>query len=94
MFYTIIFESQISQKNTKKIRKVFNSGVNFYISSNVLKKPLSIASVRDIFNGLRNIPVKHIDSGRVILTSKINGQWGGIVIDKDYPKGGRENIIK
>lgn len=80
--------------------KVLNSNVGHaFLNLNIAhendtKKPLSIASARDIFNGLMNIPVKHIDLGRVILTSKINGQWGGIVIDKDYPNGGTENIIK
>lgn len=48
----------------------------------------------EFFNNVRSIPVKHIASGRVILMSKIDNQWGGLVIDKNYSGGNGEHIYK
>lgn len=93
MYIGIIECSTPPQKNVSKVRKVFNSGSKFYISSNILKNPFSVKAAFDLYKGLDNIPVQHIESGRVILTSKIDGQWGGLVIDKNY-NGGVETIIK
>lgn len=90
---TFILEDRVTAQNTDKLRKVFNSGVNFYISNKILKDPISISSVKNLFEGLRDIPVQHVDSGRVYLISQIDGQWGGIVIDKNY-SAPLKNIIR
>ncbi len=92
--YIIVLECSTTQKKVCQIRKVFNSGVKFFISSDMIKNPLSTKSALQLYNGLKNIPVKHIESGRVIFTSKIDGKWGGIVIDKNYDIGGTEYIVK
>lgn len=91
--YYYLIESETNGYNCDKIRQVFNSGWKFYISSNILSNPLSLQSAKDFFNGIRCIPVEHIESGRVILLSKIDNQWGGLVIDKSY-EGENECIIK
>lgn len=91
--YITILDCSITKKNTDQIRKVFNSGVQFFVSSDMIKNPLSLQSAKSFFNGIMDIPVQHINKGRVIFTSKIDGQWGGIVIDKNY-SGGTEYIYK
>lgn len=90
--YTYLIYSEVTKKNCKKLRKVFNSDWHMYISSNIINNPLSLKSVKDFFEGVTSIPVKHISSGRVILLSKIENKWGGIVIDKNY-SGEKEYII-
>lgn len=94
VMYIVLADCSISKKNTHQIRKVFNSGVNFFVSSTIISDPLSIKSIVDVFNGTRSLPVKHIKEGRAIFTSKIDGSWGGIVIDKNYTNGGKEYIYK
>jgi hypothetical protein len=91
--YIYLLESETTDYNCNKIRKVFNSGWNFYISSDILSNPLSFKSAKDFFDGVRSIPVEHIESGRVILLTKIDNQWGGLVMDKNYD-GNDECIIK
>ena len=33
-------------------------------------------------SGVRNLPVKRMKAGQVILAGKINGTWGGMNISK------------
>ncbi len=92
--YTFLIESITRGYNCKKIRTVFNSSWQVYISNNIIANPISLKSVAEFFNNVRSIPVKHIASGRVILMSKIDNQWGGLVIDKNYSGGNGEHIYK
>lgn len=91
--YTKILECKTSETNCSKLRKVFNHSWQFYISNNIINNPASLKSAADFFTNVRSIPVKHISSGRVILLSKIDGSWGGLVIDKDY-QGETEHIYR
>ena len=92
--YICILDCTTSSSNCHQIRKVFNSGCNFYISSNIINNPISVSAARDLFRGLYSIPVQRIESGRVIFTSKIEGNWGGIVIDKEINSPHDECIVK
>lgn len=91
--YTKILECKTSEKNSSKLRKVFNHSWQFYISNNIINNPLKLKSAADFFTNVKSIPVKHIESGRVILLSKIDGSWGGLVIDKNY-QGIDEHIYR
>ena len=91
--YTKILECKTSEVNCSKLRKVFNHSWQFYISNNIINNPASLKSAADFFTNVRSIPVKHIESGRVVLLSKIDGNWGGLVIDKNY-QGIDEHIYR
>lgn len=91
--YTMILECKTSGANCSKLRKVFNHSWQFYISNNIIKNPASLKSAADFFTNVRSIPVTHITSGRVVLLSKIDGNWGGLVIDKNY-QGEDEHIYR
>ena len=82
--YTKILECKTSDKNCSKLRKVFNHSWQFYISNNIINNPTKLKSAADFFTNVKSIPVTHIESGRVILLSIIDGSWGGLVIDKKY----------
>lgn len=91
--YTQIIESKTSTSNCSKLREVFNHSWQLFISNNIINNPASLKSAAEFFNNVRSIPVKHIESGRVILLSKIDNNWGGLVIDKNY-QGLDEHIYK
>lgn len=59
----------------------------------IIEPTLKLKSAADFFTNVKSIPVKHIESGRVILLSKIDGSWGGLVIDKNY-QGIDEHIYR
>lgn len=80
--YVVILDNQINSYNTDKLRKVFSSGVKFYISSNIISNPISLKAAIDFMNGLRSLPVKRMKGGEVILAGKINNRWGGMIIKK------------
>ncbi|MEY8687357.1 hypothetical protein AB9N12_14905 [Bacteroides sp. AN502(2024)] len=80
--YVVIFDNQVNEYNTEQVRKVFSSGVKFYVSSDIIKNPFSLKSAIDFMNGLRELPVKRMVAGEVILAGKINNRWGGMIIKK------------
>ena len=80
--YIIIMDNQINEYNVEQIRKVFNSSVKFFISSSILKNPLSFKATYDFLMGLHELPIKRMKAGEVILAGKINGRWGGLRISK------------
>lgn len=81
--YIVILDNQINEYNVEMLRKVFNSGVKFYVSSNMINNPLSFKSAWDFINGLRDLPIKRLKGGEVVLAGKLNGNWGGMVIYKN-----------
>lgn len=80
--YVVILDNQINEYNVEQIRKVFNSQVKFFISSSMISNPLSFKALADFMSGIRNLPVKRMKGGQVILAGKINGTWGGLKISK------------
>lgn len=65
--YVVILDNQINSYNSDKLRKVFSSGVKFYISSNIISNSTSLKAVIDFMNGLKSLPVKRMKGGEVIL---------------------------
>ncbi|MGF0099219.1 hypothetical protein ACQRD6_12970 [Prevotella sp. SGI.027] len=80
--YIVIMDEQINEYNVEQIRKVFSSQVKFFISSNMIKHPLSYKALSDFMSGLKSLPIKRMKGGQVILAGKINGTWGGMKISK------------
>ena len=80
--YVVILDNQINSYNSDKLRKVFSSGVKFYISSNIISNSTSLKAVIDFMNGLKSLPVKRMKGGEVILAGKLENRWGGMIIKK------------
>lgn len=80
--YIVVLDQQINDYNVEQIRKVFNSQVKFFISSSMINNPLSFKALADFMSGIKNLPIKRLKGGQVILAGKINGTWGGIKISK------------
>lgn len=80
--YVVILDNQINSYNSDKLRKVFSSGVKFYISSNIISNPTSLKAAIDFMNGLKSLPVKRMKGGEVILAGKLDNRWGGMIIKK------------
>lgn len=80
--YYGIIDNQYDEYNCNQIRKVFNSGIKLFVSSDIISNPLSFNSAKDLYTGLRNIPVTNIAAGTVWLAANYNGKWGGLVIEK------------
>ncbi|WP_278994971.1 hypothetical protein [Prevotella melaninogenica] len=80
--YVVILDNQINEYNVDQVRKVFNSQVKFFLSLDMIKNPFSFKSLFDFMSGVRNLPVKRMKAGQVILAGKINGTWGGMNISK------------
>lgn len=81
--YVVILDNQINSYNSDKLRKVFSSGVKFYISSNIISNSTSLKAVIDFMNGLKSLPVKRMKGGEVILAGKLENRWGGMIIKKN-----------
>ncbi len=81
--YIVIMDNPVHAYNVEKLRKVFSSGVQFYISSTMISNPLSVKAAADFYNGLRDLSVKQLKGGEVILAGKLNNNWGGMIIYKD-----------
>lgn len=80
--YVVILDNQINEYNVEQIRKVFNSQVKSFISSSMISNPLLFKALADFMSGVRNLPVKRMKGGQVILAGKIHGTWGGMKISK------------
>lgn len=80
--YVVILDNQINEYNVDQVRKVFNSQVKFFLSSSMISNPLSFKALFDFMSGIKNLPVKRMKAGQVILAGKINGTWGGMKISK------------
>lgn len=80
--YVVILDNQINEYNVEQVRKVFNSQVKFIVSTSMISNPLSFKALADFMTGVKNLPVKRMKAGQVILAGKINGTWGGMNISK------------
>lgn len=77
--YVIIPDETYNPKNTKKFRKVFSSGVKLDIT---ISNGSSLSDFMKSIQGSRNLPIKKIIGGEVLLAGKLNGTWGGMFIKK------------
>ena len=80
--YIVILDKQINEYNVDQVRKVFNSQVKFYLSNKMISNPFSFQALYNFMSNVRNLPVKRMKAGQVILAGKINGTWGGMRISK------------
>ncbi|MDY6267145.1 MAG: hypothetical protein SPM31_08470 [Prevotella sp.] len=79
--YIIIADDTFNPQNTKKIRKVFNSGVKLVFSYHS-----GTSAWKTVLNSLKDtqkMPVKKLIGGEVLLAGKLNGQWGGMYITQN-----------
>lgn len=79
--YIVIPDDIYNPKNTKQYRKVFSSGVKFYVS--ITNNQFGWSDFLKSVQGTRNIPVKKLVGGEVLLAGKLGGQWGGMFIKKN-----------
>lgn len=78
--YIIIADDVYNIKNTKKIRKVFDSGAQVCVSYS-----LGASIWTNVMNSIKEtqkMPVKKIVGGEVLLAGKLSGKWGGMYISK------------
>lgn len=80
--YLSVLDDQLSVYNEEELRRVFNASVKFFISSSILRNPISGKAFLDFWKGSTNLPIKRLAGGQVILGGKINNRWGGLVISK------------
>ena len=62
------------------MRKVFDSGVLLYIS---ISNGGTWKNFLETIRGYRNMPVKKLIGGEVLLAGKLNNKWGGMFIKKE-----------
>lgn len=81
--YIVIWDEQLNAYNQKCLRKVFSSGVQFFITVNLLDLASSLKSMyRNFYHDLNNAGVSRLVAGEVHLAGKHGGQWGGMTIQK------------
>ncbi len=76
--YYIVKDATLQQKNTHKMRKVFNSDIRIllgYSSKGLLPSLLQTAGA------YKDMQAKKLIAGKVQLAAKHNGTWGGMTIE-------------
>lgn len=81
--YIAITDFDKSKYNLDSFRNVMSHSWMFYISSNIIKNPLSLASAKELYANLRQIPVKRIAHAEVLLAGRLGNNWGGMIITKN-----------
>lgn len=81
--YIAIADFDESKYNLDSFRNVMGHSWMFYISSNIIKNPLSLASAKELYANLRQIPVKRIAHAEVLLAGRLGNNWGGMIITKN-----------
>ena len=81
--YIAITDFDESKYNLDSFRNVMSHSWMFYISSNIIKNPLSLASAKELYANLRQIPVKRIAHAEVLLAGRLGNNWGGMIITKN-----------
>lgn len=81
--YIAITDFDKSKYNLDSFRNVMSHSWMFYISSNIIKNPLSLASAKELYANLREIPVKRIAHAEVLLAGRLGNNWGGMIITKN-----------
>lgn len=79
--YMIIANDTYNVTKTKKLRKVFDAGSSFTISYNPATTFWSNALTS--LKQTKEMPVKRLIGGEVLLAGRLNGKWGGMYI-KQY----------
>lgn len=80
--YILIFEDPVHVHNCKKYRRVFDSGVQFCISSDIIKHPFKVNTWKDYIALYDHMPRLGLVAGKARLAGQIDGKWGGMVIEK------------
>ena len=78
--YVVIPNDTYIVTNKEKMRKVFDSGVLLYIS---ISNGGTWKNFLETIRGYRNMPVKKLIGGEVLLAGKLNNKWGGMFIKKE-----------
>lgn len=80
--YIIIFQDPIHVHNQQKYRRVFDAGVQFVISSELIKHPLEIKTWREYIKLYDYFPKLGLVSGTARIAGRLDGKWGGMTIEK------------
>lgn len=80
--YIILRDFGESRYFEDSFRSVMGHAWKLYISSNIIKNPLSLGAAKDLYSGLQSIPVKRIAYAEVLLAGRLGSTWGGMIIEK------------